>query len=510
MEKEVLGYVRVERDESQGYRGLKTIKSFWPCEVVLREKPLMTAPSSAFADRLVAYSNLDIKKKGLLLQCTFTQFEVDDRGIDVTDEALAQALEVAKQRGAEVPPADARCVLQRCMAGSLVDELHLYEQASLLRHSCAADVEFVYSGGMGAITARHNIAPQKFIGQWLLEDFNLWWKGANVRSAALQKAGLLNQECMCERCQGEDTCRAIKCPGCFDFQKRLKAARLLMLMSSSAVLMASFVGWCRVTIGGFTARMQGEVTRNGKLKRWRCNVCDFNASDVAVEGYIKIENKLVQELSDARAIPDDKLLEQVDVVTSRVGNQHWLAASLNFEVYDRCMREGGTGMTYSACLASLRVAEWILSRKLPAPPQRLTDHVAEMMFHTLHFVGERLSGIRDLRVCYLRAVDLLREFFETIDKRSLDRFKTFAGAAQNIRRRCGFCQKFLKENIMMKEGDISADDFHNETTICSRCATLSYCGLSCQMSDWKRHRHYCIPLDADFYSARVGRILVPA
>lgn len=39
--KEVTGFVRVERDALQGFRSLKTIKSFWPGDVVLREKPMV-------------------------------------------------------------------------------------------------------------------------------------------------------------------------------------------------------------------------------------------------------------------------------------------------------------------------------------------------------------------------------------------------------------------------------------------------------------------------------------
>lgn len=504
--KEVVGYVRVERDNVRGCRSVRTIKSFWPGEVVLREKPILSSNTDGLHDYIIAFSKLDETNRNVVISGTFTQFEIDDMHVDVDSETLNNALQMAHKHGVVTDPTTARLALQRCLAAAPVDKLHFYARASTLRHSCLADVSFEFLSGMGTVTARCNIPPQRFVGMWMLQDTSLWWKGANVRSAALRKAGLVSQDaCLCERCQGDDTCRAIRCPGCLDFQKRFDSARILMLLCSSAVLCAAFVGWSRIASRGATTSRHGEVSRNGKLKRWRCNVCDFNTSDTVVEGYINIELKLVRDLSDIRQMPLPMLLEQVDVVRSRIGMQHWLAASFHFELVRRCLEEGGPGMTYSGCLSSLRLAEWFSSRKLASPPQPVIDKIAEIMFNTLTFMGEHLLGVRDLRVAYLRAVDLLRGLFEQIDKKLLDRFKAFAGTAQNIRRRCGFCQKMLKGSYV-KEVDISADDFGTDEKICTKCDTLSYCNMSCQASDWPRHSYYCFSVDLDFHSEKVGNI----
>jgi len=368
---------------------------------------------------------------------------------------------------------------------------------------------------MGTLSARTSVSPQWWIGSWMLEDANLWWRGANIRSAALQKAGLLsNQECCCARCYGNDVCRAIKCPGCTDYQKRLKAAKILMLLSTTAVLMASFVGWGRVTLHGVNNKRQGEVHRNGKLKRWRCTLCDFNASDVAVAGYIKIEMSLTEDLADLSAIPKDKLGDWLSVVGSRVGFDHWLAPALCMEIYKRHTVDtnGEKTLTFTAALAGLRFGEWFLSRKLQSPPQQVIDEVADMLINTLDFLHGRLPGIRDLRVVYLRAHDMIRNVMENMDKGLLDRLRPFSGAAQNIKRRCAFCHKFLPEDIKINEEneDISATDEGSVPLYCVHCMTLCYCDMGCQMSDWKRHRHYCVPLEADFQSAKLSSILLGA
>lgn len=64
-------------------------------------------------------------------------------------------------------------------------------EASTLRHSCAANVDVCRERGssMMTITARFTINPQTRIGAWLIGDTSIWWKGANVRSEALQACG---------------------------------------------------------------------------------------------------------------------------------------------------------------------------------------------------------------------------------------------------------------------------------------------------------------------------------
>mmetsp|Transcript_107197 Transcript_107197/g.277337 ORF Transcript_107197/g.277337 Transcript_107197/m.277337 type:complete len:471 (-) Transcript_107197:33-1445(-) len=464
-------------------------------------------------EMLLAYLRLDPPKRQAVMTLV-SDFEIGERGYSIANTDVNQAIAEAAEQGLQVQQKEALAVLLRWRYLGAVDRFRIYPRLSLLRHSCAADGEFQYDGqtGMGTLSARTSVNPQWWIGSWMLEDESLFWKGANVRSAALQKAGLLTQECCCPRCHGSDAVRAIKCPGCTDYQKRLKAAKLLMLMSSSAVLMATFVGWGRVTLDHVNLKQQGEVHRNGKLKRWRCTVCDFNASDVAVDGYIKIEMQLSEDLADLSAIPTDKLGEWLSVVGSRLGMQHWLCPALCMEIYRRHTvdSQGAKTFTFTAALAGLRVGEWFLSRKLSKPPQSVIDEVADMMINTLEFIQGRLVGIRDLRVVYLRAHDMIRNLMESFDKRLLDRLRPFSGAAQNIKRRCAFCHKFLQEDIQLPDcaEDISATDEGIVPLYCVHCMTLCYCDMGCQMSDWKRHRHYCIPMEADFLSTKLSSILL--
>jgi len=324
----------------------------------------------------------------------------------------------------------------------------------------------------------------------------------------LQARGLLAQECCCERCLGEDPCRAINCPGCTDFHKRLKAASTLMLFCGSATVMACFVGWRRVVCGAAGVE-QGEVTRNGKLKRWRCTKCDFNASDTAVEGYLKIEVALVNQLSDLQSLPPEQLRSWASTVEARMGGNHWLVSSLWREIFRREVDANPDGFSFVAVLATIRLCEWFQSRNLTKPPVEVVDELGDMMFRTMTFLNSSLLGVRDLRVLYLRAIDTFRVLIESLDKSMLEKFKPFAGTAQNLRRRCGFCSKFLKEDAESGEPDICADDT-GRPTLCSVCMDLGYCGLSCQLSDSMRHKPYCIPMQADFKSRLIESILLVA
>merc|ERR1711933_483989 len=101
-----------------------------------------------------------------------------------------------------------------------------------------------------------------------------------------------------------------------------------MLLCSSAMLTASFRNWRKLKISnmGLKEEMRGEITRNGKLKRWRCTICDFDASDGVAEGIVGIEMNLVQELSDMSGIAKNKLSEWLHTVDMRLGLKHWLAA----------------------------------------------------------------------------------------------------------------------------------------------------------------------------------------
>merc|ERR1719229_699677 len=117
-----------------------------------------------------------------------------------------------------------------------------------------------------------------------------------------------------------------------------------------------------------------------------------------------------------------------------------------------------------------------------------------MAFQTLELLQGQMNGVQDFRVCYLRAADLIRNFLEYVDKRALERFKSFGGLAQNLKRRCGFCQKFINFDAVSAEpACISSDCFEDAPVTCARCGILSYCCTGCQVSDMKRHRFNCIP-----------------
>merc|ERR1711920_77089 len=114
-----------------------------------------------------------------------------------------------------------------------------------------------------------------------LDDTSLWWKGANVRRTAIKEAGLLIEDCCCERCLGDDSARAIKCPDCIAYSdlKLRKNATLFLDGASLAMRTAVFKAWWRFMKHNRQRGEVGELVRNGKLKRWRCNTCDFDASD---------------------------------------------------------------------------------------------------------------------------------------------------------------------------------------------------------------------------------------
>lgn len=519
--REILGFVRIERNAPQGFRTLKTIKSFWPGETVLQENCLVGAEEDTDEERILAFLASDQKKRERFIEIIM-EAEVRDREISVDLSKLQEVLSVIPRsikegkipKDAKLDHNDAVQVISRWRFGASVDRTHVFERGSMLRHSCGAEVEVKVNQQthQAVVTSRRALEASRFIGIWELQETNLWWKGANIRSAAVFREGVLQQqECGCERCQAEDVCRAIKCPGCLDFKKRREAAKSLMLLCSSALLMAAFVGWRRLSSGNPLTMDQGEVTRNGKLKRWRCSQCDFDVSDTAFDGFLKIETQLVDDLWDITGIPREELMNWSATVEQRVGTSHWLAPHVWFEIYRRQTARNGV-LTFSTALVCLRICEWFLSRKLQSPPQAVVDQLEEMMFRTLEFLQASLVGVRDLRVVYLRAVDLIRTFIESVDKKLLDKFKAFAGVAQNIRRRCAFCQKMLRESDMefAEPKDISADDDGGEPVCCATCQDLWYCDMSCQISDYRRHRHFCYPSGTDFFSKKVEEVLIAA
>merc|ERR1712046_472106 len=168
-------------------------------------------------------------------------------------------------------------------------------------HSCADIVQFEFNieTEMGEVTARCDIPPKTWTGIWMLEDVDVWWKGADVRSQALKAEGLLGRDCVCQRCQGLDTCRAIKCPLC--------------------------------QVGG--------ASRNGRTGQWICDKCDFSGSDDSCAGMIKIEHELREKLVQVTALSRQDLLTWMETLDSRLGTRHWLAMTLWSELFRREMAE---------------------------------------------------------------------------------------------------------------------------------------------------------------------------
>merc|ERR1719469_931949 len=133
-------------------------------------------------------------------------------------------------------------------------------------------------------------------------------------------------------------------------------------------------------------------------------------------------------------------------------------------------------------------------RKLVAPPRDLADEIIKMGKQTLQFIQANMNGIRDLRAIFLRAVEMIRTLIEVVDKKRVDQFVPFAGAALNVRRRCCYCTAILPdpedvEDYPDPDPDVGFEDEveENTPTVCSLCKDLRYCSLGCQVADQRRH-----------------------
>lgn len=485
MTSNILGFVRLEFDKAQGLRSLQTIKSFERGDVVVREKAFADCEVDKDVARLAAYIALPHQLK-LEFMRMFTNIELAQRGRtsqDVNVEEFEELAEEAnEQAGGSVPAlsaADAAEVMFRWDAARHISTIRMYRNISKLIHSCAADVEFRYNieTEMGIVTANGDLKPQTMIGLWLLDDVDVWWKGADMRSEALRNAGFFEKECHCVRCEGADMCRAVKCPNC----------------------------------------ERGETTRHGCLKRWSCNLCDFNGSDEAVAGFVDLEQQLCRDLRDVSLIDKDELRSWVKHVEARLGLRHWLVAALWKEIHCRQVAKRKEP-TFPSTLACLQFLEWIVSRKLSVPPKALVEQLSNMVLSALRFLHGKLpGGVRDLRVVFLRAVDVARSVADAMDRDLLSHIMPFAGAALNIRRMCGFCKALLPEEEISQPEDQSCLTDQDDSGIvddgivtrCAWCQELRYCDLGCQKADMKRHRPYCIPAGDTFLSASIARVMVP-
>merc|ERR1712072_584956 len=87
----------------------------------------------------------------------------------------------------------------------------------------------------------------------------------------------------------------------------------------------------------------------------------------------------------------------------------------------------------------MQLIEWIVSRKFSTAPQPLITEWAVMALKTVEFLQQNMTGVRDLRVVFLRAVELVRTMLQVMDRKLLDQFNCYGGQAVNLRRNCAYC-----------------------------------------------------------------------
>lgn len=192
------------------------------------------------------------------------------------------------------------------------------------------------------------------------------------------------------------------------------------------------------------------------------------------------------------------------MIKHKIGVGHYLAAEIWMERY---RRHSGDGMTYTACLMALCFVEWWIGRNLPVPPAKMAKQLEDMLFGALEFLHGSLTGVRDVRVLFVRAVDMVRDFVENMDRDLLPKFRSFVGAALNVRRNCAFCSNVLADVNEVVSKDISADDFGGHPISCTKCTELTYCDLGCMQADKLRHRTCCVTHGASFFDDQVARVL---
>lgn len=483
---EALGFVRVENDIQQNCRVVKTIKSFRPGELVLREKPLLESTGDSDVKRLLAFCRLNAQQQSEFMK-VFTDQEMRDRGASADDADLDSFTGILEKAVAE--DASVNLLSKREVAGVVlrwrlaqrVNKFRIFKVASKLLHHCGAPVSCdINDSGMIALAANGDIRPQTRIGTWMLEDVDLWWKGANVRQEELIAEGVLNQKCCCERCLDSDACRTLKCPDC----------------------------------------TTGEFRRNGKAKKWICAECDFQGSDDAMSCFIQVEAQLLEELSDLGALPKDRLRGLLDTVEERLGLRHWLAAALWKAIYQRFSRKRGAGSerNFTSIWAAMDFLEWLVSRQLPPPPEEMRGDLVAMGFAVLEFLQVRMTGVRDLRVVFLRALQVVRSVFGSMDRDLTDRLTPYIATASNMKRRCGFCETLLPEEAAEGQREFvppsqwaNEDSYEEETDAicCATCNELWYCDMGCQLADLPRHRPYCVPKNQPLCSKLVTQIMLP-
>lgn len=324
---EITGLCRIEYDHLQGCRAPKTNKTFRRGDVILREKPFVECPVDRDDARLLSVLELkaDVRAEFTKL---FTDYELKQRGMELDEMDLTPFLEMAEnfheQTGSQIDVTgkEVASILCRWDLAQHLSKIRMYRHISKLPHSCNGDAIYEHNlnTGLGVITANSDIQPATRIGVWALEDLELWWKGANIRSDALKGAGIFQSECMCDRCAGPDQCRALACPGCGD----------------------------------------GAICRWGKEKRWKCVLCDFEGSDTAVGGILGIEEGLIEEIGDTKHIAKTELEQMSNTVSERLGPRHWLVALVRKETYRRNSR---VDTNFPGALAGLQFIEWINDRQ---------------------------------------------------------------------------------------------------------------------------------------------------
>eukprot|EP00927_Polykrikos_kofoidii_P061636 TRINITY_DN56470_c0_g1_i1.p1 TRINITY_DN56470_c0_g1~~TRINITY_DN56470_c0_g1_i1.p1 ORF type:complete len:511 (+),score=74.54 TRINITY_DN56470_c0_g1_i1:130-1662(+) len=505
----VRDFVHFENDDDLGFRCLKTTRFFKRGDAVFKEAPIAESSLDADFERMVAYLQLAPAQKSEFIN-VFTGAELQQRrfGVESVSESRKEEYEVLLERAQDEGCAPTATLSElvsamcRWAVAVSVSRVRMYKHISRLTHSCAASVELEHDAGLGigVVRARFALWTHTRIGIWLLEDVHLWWKGADVRSKAIQHHGLWHQDCVCERCMGADFCRALRCPTCD------------------------------------ASGNSGEVVRDGQSMKWTCVVCKFTGSDDCLRGVVTVEQQLIKDLSHVHDMAITDVDNWVCTVVQRLGPQHWLFAAVQMEMYQRQLRRtDNLEMDFRALAASLQFLEWLSSRKIVGvPPTVLLEELGDMALRALGFLARELGGVRDLRVIFLRAVPLIRTLFERMDKKLFPELQPYSDQAAAIRESCAFCGTKIQHGcqshdistevallpeasaaIAFGSGEESSDGENivyreEETgpTTCGLCEDLLYCDLSCQKADIIRHKSFCVPKGKTFFSKAARQVMI--
>eukprot|EP00929_Paragymnodinium_shiwhaense_P097439 TRINITY_DN5911_c1_g1_i5.p2 TRINITY_DN5911_c1_g1~~TRINITY_DN5911_c1_g1_i5.p2 ORF type:complete len:223 (+),score=31.70 TRINITY_DN5911_c1_g1_i5:398-1066(+) len=218
-------------------------------------------------------------------------------------------------------------------------------------------------------------------------------------------------------------------------------------------------------------------------------------------------------------MPTNELESGSIAVASKLGSQHWLVAAFLYEQFRR--HDGETDC--QSVFYALQFFTWLSGRSLTAPPFALVEQLFSMADQSLAFLFRELDGVRDLRNVFLRSVELLREYFKTVDQAAFSKLGSYAGHARNIQRNCAYCGERVGDVALQQSSVADGKDpvlaaaeidgcsaqtvEDNMPKQCSLCKELIYCDLGCQKADMPRHRSWCIPSGCGSGSPELRRVM---